>query len=111
MHIEGQNLIHLVIFVVRYFGGTKLGAGGLVRAYGNTAKQLMLEAPIEDFVPRVQLILEVPYPEQNRLDYLARKHGAVILDRQFGEALMVTLEMPEPEKSGFLETFAPFLRK
>ena len=39
--IEKNNLNHTLIAVVRYFGGIKLGAGGLIRAYGNTAKEVV----------------------------------------------------------------------
>jgi uncharacterized YigZ family protein len=111
MHMEGQDLINLVVFVVRYFGGIKLGAGGLVRAYGNTAKQLLTEAATAEHVPLVKIELTLPYSEQNRLDYLARKHKAVILDREFGEDLKVQLELPEAEKTRFLENLTPYLKK
>jgi uncharacterized YigZ family protein len=111
MHIEGQGLIDVVVFVVRYFGGVKLGAGGLVRAYGNTAKQLILEAETAEHIPLITLEITLPYSEQNRLDYLARKHKAVILNREFAEDLKVTLQMPEAEKSGFLESLTPYLKK
>ncbi|HYX37957.1 MAG TPA: YigZ family protein [Oligoflexus sp.] len=111
MHIDGQNLINLVLFVVRYFGGIKLGAGGLVRAYGNTAKQFILEAPLEEHVPMVNLEVTLPYSEQNRLDYLARKHKVVIVDREFGENLRACLELPEAEKNGFLDNITPYLKK
>ncbi len=111
MHIEGQDLINVVVFVVRYFGGTKLGAGGLVRAYGNTAKQLLLEAETAEHIPLITLELTLPYSEQNRLDYLARKHKVVILDRQFAEDLKVHLELPEMEKTAFLDNITPYLKK
>ena len=39
--IEKNNLNHVLIAVVRYFGGTKLGAGGLIRAYSNSAKEVI----------------------------------------------------------------------
>lgn len=37
-HIEGKNIINVLVVVIRYFGGVKLGVGGLTRAYGNAAK-------------------------------------------------------------------------
>jgi uncharacterized YigZ family protein len=111
MHIEGQSLIDIVVFVVRYFGGIKLGAGGLVRAYGNTAKQLMLEADTAEHIPRLNIEVTLPYSEQNRLDYLARKHKVVILDREFAEDLKVRLELPEAEKTAFLDSLTPYLKK
>lgn len=45
--IKGANLINTVIIVTRYFGGTKLGIGGLIRAYGDTARLAIEEAGIE----------------------------------------------------------------
>jgi len=45
--IKGENLINTVIIVTRYFGGTKLGIGGLIRAYGDTARLAIDEAGIE----------------------------------------------------------------
>jgi uncharacterized YigZ family protein len=45
--IKGKNLINTVIIVTRYFGGTKLGIGGLIRAYGDTARLAIEEAGIE----------------------------------------------------------------
>jgi uncharacterized YigZ family protein len=111
MHIEGQGVINIALFVVRYFGGIKLGAGGLVRAYGNTTKQLLLEAELVEHIARVNLELTLPYSEQNHLDYLIRKHKAVILDRKFSEDLRVRLLLPEAEKAGFLESFSAYLQK
>jgi len=46
--IKGENLVNTVIVVTRYFGGTKLGIGGLIRAYGGTAKQVIKKAGIKE---------------------------------------------------------------
>lgn len=45
--IKGKNLVNTVIIITRYFGGTKLGIGGLIRAYGDTARLAISEAGIE----------------------------------------------------------------
>ena len=45
--IKGENLLNTVIIITRYFGGTKLGIGGLIRAYGDTARLAIKEAGIE----------------------------------------------------------------
>mgnify|MGYP006305726939 CR=1 FL=1 len=45
--IKGEGLLNTVVIVTRYFGGTKLGIGGLIRAYGDTARQAIKEAGIE----------------------------------------------------------------
>ena len=48
--IDGTNLLNVVIVVTRYFGGTKLGKGGLIRAYGTTAHQAIHAAKIVECV-------------------------------------------------------------
>ena len=47
---RGNNLLNSLIFVVRYFGGVKLGAGGLVRAYSQSARLVIQEAEIIEFL-------------------------------------------------------------
>jgi uncharacterized YigZ family protein len=102
MHIEGRGMINIALFVVRYFGGTKLGAGGLVRAYGGAAKQLLLEAPSSDYVPTLDLVITLSHKEQQLLDYHCRKFQVEILERIWDADLKVRLRMPEHQKSAFL---------
>ena len=49
----------MVCVVVRYFGGVKLGAGGLIRAYGGAARQVLREAPVEILIPKSTLTVKV----------------------------------------------------
>ncbi|RFD19560.1 YigZ family protein [Komagataeibacter melaceti] len=53
--IEGQGFDRTVVVVTRWFGGTKLGAGGLVRAYGGTAAECLRQAPRQPIVEMVDL--------------------------------------------------------
>jgi uncharacterized YigZ family protein len=53
--IDGQQLDRVVVVVTRWYGGIKLGAGGLVRAYGGTAAECLRLAPRETIVARVRL--------------------------------------------------------
>lgn len=59
--IEGQHLNHVVVGVIRYFGGTKLGAGGLMRAYGGTAAEALRTAEKQVVSPREEIIAEVSF--------------------------------------------------
>ncbi|MBC7661046.1 MAG: YigZ family protein [Chitinophagaceae bacterium] len=97
MHIEGNELLNVTLFVVRYFGGIKLGAGGLVKAYGNTARQLIQEASWADYIVYREIWLNLPYSEQNRLEYLAKKHAIDILERRFSETVLCLIRIAEPE--------------
>ena len=57
--IKGEDLTNVVCVVVRYFGGIKLGAGGLIRAYGAAARQVLREAPILVTTPKASLRVRV----------------------------------------------------
>ncbi len=94
MHMEGNSLINTTIFVVRYFGGVKLGAGGLVKAYGNTARQLILDAEWGPYIVYKTIRVSLPYSEQTRLEYLSKKHQVELLERAYGEDVTVRLKMP-----------------
>lgn len=58
--IRAASLSDTICVVVRYFGGVKLGAGGLIRAYGAAARQTLSQAPVEILHPLVSLRLLVP---------------------------------------------------
>ncbi len=59
--LKGSRVVDLLIMVVRYFGGTKLGTGGLVKAYGDSARDLIAGLPVRKLVRAVAFSLEVPY--------------------------------------------------
>ncbi len=59
--LSGSNIGDVVVVVVRYFGGTKLGTGGLVRAYTETAQEVLAAVPTELKVSRVALDIAAPY--------------------------------------------------
>ncbi len=68
--IGGQSLDHVCVAVVRYYGGTKLGTGGLVRAYGNTAAECLRTAPTLEVRPRVWMRASVPFDGVSALYHL-----------------------------------------
>lgn len=68
--IEGQGLEGVMVVVTRYYGGVKLGAGGLVRAYGGVASECLRQAPKRAIVPRVRCELQAPFEFSNTLFHL-----------------------------------------
>ncbi len=59
--IEGRDLVNTLCIVVRYFGGVKLGVGGLIRAYGGTAGKTLDKAGVKNFIRKKQIQLSVPH--------------------------------------------------
>lgn len=66
--INYMEVSNLVVIATRYFGGIKLGAGGLVRNYAKTAKLAIQEAGIEDYIEKNIFILDFPYDKINEVD-------------------------------------------
>ncbi|MEY2699342.1 MAG: hypothetical protein RIQ52_97 [Pseudomonadota bacterium] len=96
--IEGQKLDHVVVAVARYFGGVKLGAGGLMRAYGGTAAQLLRTAPRVMMVMRRNVLVEVPFDLTASLYHHLSKLDAVNREEHFTEhGLCVRLSLPETD--------------
>jgi len=70
--IEKQNLDHILAVVIRYFGGIKLGAGGLVRAYSNSVRDALLKKEVTTMTEGYEIEIKVPYDKTKQLDYILR---------------------------------------
>ena len=88
--LQGSGLGDVVVIVTRYFGGTKLGTGGLVRAYGDAVREALAALPRAEKVATVAAMAEVPYPLLERARQLVEAHGGVILDESFAAEITLT---------------------
>jgi uncharacterized YigZ family protein len=96
-YIEGRDLINVCVAVVRYFGGVKLGTGGLARAYGGTAKLALGAAVIAPFVQMQTIKLVMAYAQLDGFTRDLTKLNGVLLDKQFGEQVTVLASVPAHE--------------
>ncbi|MDG2536772.1 IMPACT family protein [Dyella jiangningensis] len=94
--IEGQGIDRAVVVVTRWYGGIKLGAGGLARAYGGTAAECLRLADRTPIVAMARLGLTCDFGELTLLKARLRELDADIVDEQFG-ADGATLEIQLPE--------------
>jgi len=104
--LEGRDLIHVCVGVIRYYGGINLGTGGLARAYGGTAKMALETAEIIPFVEMQELKLTIQY---SRLDELTRTLSQLkgkLLDKTFDSAVHVKVCLPASESSAFISRFS-----
>lgn len=87
--LRGEKLINIGVIVVRYFGGTLLGVGGLVRAYTNATKNAIDSAKsqglLEDFVLCESVCFEIAYALFSQCEYMARKLGIELIKESFLE--------------------------
>lgn len=92
-HIMGRDLVNVALVVVRYFGGTKLGAGGLVRAYSHAISDLLQEVEIVEFTQYQTLKVRYSYPDKAALERLVHDHKGEILITEYGSSLVSTIKV------------------
>ena len=88
--------------VVRYFGGVKLGAGGLVRAYTDTVAQALLGATLVPLLRQRSLRCSVPYALEGLVRRELAAAGAVLEGVQHGDDVAFAFSLPEPEADAFI---------
>jgi len=98
--VEGRNMTNLIVIVTRYFGGTKLGTGGLTHAYSDcTAGVLDVSGSVERFI-KERRIAEVQFPDYNLVERALHQYGANIIDSDFSDIIRLNFEI---RKSGIEE--------
>lgn len=100
--IEGQEMDQILVVVTRYFGGIKLGTGGLVRAYGGTAAKCLNAAFKIRLRPRTTLQVHAPFEATGPVFALLETYGAIVHDQDYTQqGLRLTLELDEADLQNF----------
>lgn len=75
--LEGREITDALIVVIRYFGGVKLGTGGLARAYRETARQALDASSVVERFPETEVILVIPYTQHGKVEHLLEQFEGV----------------------------------
>lgn len=94
--IETAGLVNVLVVVVRYFGGTKLGRGGLVRAYREAAREAIAGSRQEVVVRSTRLKLCGPPADDGEARHLVARHGGTVLRASYDVEGEVVLEVSLP---------------
>jgi uncharacterized YigZ family protein len=101
--LRHQDLEGVLASVVRYYGGTPLGAGGLVRAYTDSVAQALLKAGKIAVIRYRTLRCVLPYALEGWLRRELDAHGARLLDMAHGEGVSATLQVPEAQAAALVQ--------
>ena len=93
--LQGQNLVNCAFIIVRYFGGTKLGTGGLVKAYTQSANDAILKANFDYFEHLIQTQYSIAYTNLSKFEYEAKQNKIIIIEKIFGNKVEIKTESNE----------------
>ncbi|MEM9290496.1 MAG: YigZ family protein [Acidobacteriota bacterium] len=91
--LRGAELSDALVAVVRWFGGIKLGKGGLVRAYGDAARLVIHGAPRIARIPRRRLVVQLPYEQLGAVKRCLRPPQIELADENYGERVTLALDV------------------
>lgn len=109
--LQHKNIWNVLLVVVRYFGGVLLGTGGLSRAYGGTARQLITETDLKKLTIYQIFLLTVPYEWFEVLKYHFDLHNWIVEHEDFSEVIRLLVHVPEEEAKQFVKWVDDFTRK
>lgn len=105
--LMGEGVSNAAIVVTRYFGGTLLGTGGLVRAYGASAKAGLAASEVITKIPGMRLSITTDYTGLGKIQYLLGQRGITVLDTAYTDKVemeaLVSLEEEEAVKAEITE--------
>lgn len=91
--INRLDVNNLVIIATRYFGGVKLGAGGLIRSYAKTAKLAINAANIIEYVEKKIVLVDYDYTKSNEMDMFIKKNNPQIIERGYNQRISIKLNL------------------
>ena len=97
----GEKLYNTAVVVTRYFGGTLLGTGGLVRAYTSAAAAALSDTVIITRISAFKLDIHTDYTGLGKIQYLIGRRGLDILDTAYTDKVVISIVIPEEEEGSF----------
>lgn len=107
--IEREGVTNTVVVVTRYFGGTLLGAAGLVRAYAGTASQAVAAAGVVEYVLHERWQIGCDYAHWGKLEFFLRTEQIRVGDPQFGAAVEVEVAVPRQRAAALRQSIDDLL--
>jgi uncharacterized YigZ family protein len=104
--LRGEGLSDVMAVVVRWFGGTKLGKGGLARAYAAAVREALPGLPLAARVPTARIAVEIPYEKVGAVKRLLRPPEVELEAEEYGASARLLLAVHEERLEALRETLA-----
>lgn len=93
--IQHKSIGNVVVIVSRYFGGIKLGAGGLVRAYAGATEEVLSAMPLQQLVPSIQVNVICDFADEQVIRHFCQRHEGEVTQVDYAQEVTLQLTLPE----------------
>ena len=93
--LKGREITNIAVMIIRYFGGTKLGTGGLVKAYGDAMKAVLEKIQTEELIDKRSFKVMTSYDRYEPIKLILQKNGGTITDEEFTVGVTLSGNLPE----------------
>lgn len=108
-HLEGRDLTNVLVVVIRYYGGTKLGTGGLIRAYSDAALAVLEACEVVEHIKRTSISLRFAYNDTSAAMHCIQKFDAPILETHYDHDTTLILGVRRSEVDALQRAFVEAL--
>ena len=108
--LKNNNLIYTMCVVIRYFGGTKLGVGGLIKAYTNSCLKCLDAANLITYEQLVTYVITTSYSNYEKLEYFLKTNSINVLSKEFDEDITLTISLNEEKYNILNDQFYNFIK-
>jgi len=102
--LKGSGVTNVMLTVTRYFGGTKLGTGGLARAYAQTARDSLAMLPVRTLAATRAFTLELPYDLYDGVARVVADLGGHLEQTEFGTQVVLAGSVPEEASAALVRS-------
>jgi len=103
--VAGRDLTNTLVVVTRYYGGTKLGTGGLVRAYSDAARDVLEQSGVREHFLTDRFAMTLAFPAYNLVQQMIARLEASIVDSTFTDTVSLTVEVRQSRADRFRNEF------
>lgn len=106
--LQHKAIGNVLVAVVRYFGGIKLGAGGLTRAYATATQMVVDEMVLTTFVPKSLIKVVTSFAHEAQIRYLVGQVGGEIVSADYGQHVLMSVQMDSKKVEQFEASLGVF---
>lgn len=93
--LQHNNIGNVAVMVTRFFGGTKLGTGGLVRAYSAAVKMAVEKVSLDEFIQLSRMQVSIPFQFESNVRHLLKTLNLTVIDSKYSEDVLIEIDVPE----------------